>query len=78
MVTNGVLGQRVIYAQDAAARGRLNGLDMATFFGGGAIGSALGVRSYAEGGWPLAMAARLLLPVIALASFLTEASELQS
>ena len=51
---------------------------MATFFGGGAIGSALGGWSYAEGGWPLTMAAGLLLPVIALAYFLTEPAELQS
>ncbi len=78
VAANGVLGQRAIYALDAAARGRLNGLYMATFFGGGAIGSALGGWSYAEGGWPLTMAAGLLLPVIALAYFLTEKPELQT
>ena len=78
VAANGVLGQRAIYALDAAARGRLNGLYMATFFGGGAIGSALGGWSYAEGGWPLTMAAGLLLPVIALAYFLTEKPELQA
>ena len=78
VAANGVLGQRAIYALDAAARGRLNGLYMATFFGGGAIGSALGGWSYADGGWPLTMAAGLLLPVIALAYFLTEKPELQA
>ncbi len=78
VAANGVLGQRAIYALDAAARGRLNGLYMATFFGGGAIGSALGGWSYAEGGWPLTMATGLLLPVIALAYFLTEKPELQT
>ncbi len=77
VATNGVIGQRAIYALNAAARGRLNGLYMATFFGGGAIGSALGGWSYAEGGWPLTMAVGLPLPVLALAYFLTEASELQ-
>ena len=77
VAANGVLGQRAIYALDAAARGRLNGLYMATFFGGGAIGSALGGWSYAEGGWPLTMAAGLLLPALALAYFLTEKPELQ-
>ncbi len=78
VASNGVLGQRAIYALDAAARGRLNGLYMATFFGGGAIGSALGGWSYAEGGWPLTMAAGLLLPVVAVAYFLTEKPELQA
>ncbi len=78
LAANGVLGQRAIYALDAAARGRLNGLYMATFFSGGAIGSALGGWSYAEGGWPLTMATGLLLPVIALAYFLTEKPELQT
>ncbi len=75
---SGVIGQRAIYALNAAARGRLNGLYMATFFGGGAIGSALGGWSYAEGGWPLTMTCGLLLPLIALAYFLTEKSEPQS
>ncbi len=78
VAANGVLGQRAIYALDAAARGRLNGLYMATFFGGGAIGSALGGWSFAEGSWPLTMAIGLLLPVIALAYFLTEKPELQA
>ncbi len=77
VAASGVIGQRAIYALDAAARGRLNGLYMATFFGGGAIGSALGGWSYAEGGWPLTMTCGLLLPLIALAYFLTEKSEPQ-
>ncbi len=72
VAANGVLGQRAIYALDAAARGRLNGLYMATFFGGGAFGSAVGGWSYAEGGWPLTMAAGLLLPAAALSYFLSE------
>ena len=78
VAANGVLGQRAIYALDAAARGRLNGLYMATFFGGGAIGSALGGWSFAEGGWPLTMEVGLLLPLIALICFMTEESELQA
>ncbi len=75
VAANGVLGQRAIYALDAAARGRLNGLYMATFFAGGAIGSALAGWTFAEGGWPLTMAVGLLLPLIALVSFLTEKPE---
>jgi len=51
--SNLVLSQRVIYSIDAAARSRLNGVFMAIFFTGGAIGSALASWSYASGGWPL-------------------------
>jgi len=45
---------------------------MATFFAGGAAGSALGGWAYAHGGWLLAMEAGLALPVLALICFLTE------
>ena len=69
---NGVLGQRAIYTLGAAMRGRLNGLYMATFFAGGAIGSALGGWSYAMDGWSLTMEAGLALPILAAACFLTE------
>ncbi len=75
VTANGVLGQRAIYTLGATVRGRLNGLYMATFFAGGAIGSALGGWSYAEGGWSLAMGAGLVMPVLALACFLTEPKE---
>jgi predicted MFS family arabinose efflux permease len=69
-----VLGQRAIFTLDAAARSRLNGLYMATFFAGGAIGSAAGGWVYAHGGWPWAMAIGLCLPVVALASTFAERS----
>ncbi len=75
VTANGVLGQRAIYALGPAIRGRLNGLYMATFFAGGAIGSALGGWSYAEGGWSLVMEAGLVIPVLALACFFTEPEE---
>jgi hypothetical protein len=42
-----VLGQRAIFSLGAEYRSRLNGLYMATFFVGGAIGSALGGWAYA-------------------------------
>lgn len=45
---------------------------MATFFAGGAAGSALGGWAYAHGGWSLAMWAGLVLPVLAFCCFLTE------
>ena len=72
VTANGVLGQRAIYALGAGVRSRLNGLYMATFFAGGAAGSALGGWSYAHGGWSLTMWAGLVLPVLAFGCFLTE------
>ena len=72
MTAHLVLGQRAIFALGAEARGRLNGLYMATFYTGGAIGSALGGWAYAEGGWALASWVGLALPTAALAYFVTE------
>jgi len=69
---NGVLGQRAIFSLGAALRGRLNGLYMATFFLGGAAGSALGGWAFARGGWPLAAAFGAALPVLALLYYATE------
>lgn len=63
---NVVLGQRAIYSLGEAERSRLNALYMATFFVGGAIGSALGAWAYVSGGW---LAASLLggsMPLLAL------------
>ncbi|MDQ0132442.1 putative MFS family arabinose efflux permease [Neorhizobium galegae] len=67
-----VIGQRSIYNLGADLRSRLNGLYMATFFSGGAIGSAVGAWAFAEGGWLLASSIGLALPVIAFLYFLTE------
>jgi len=69
---NLVLGQRIIFSLSPAFRGRLNGLYMATFFCGGAIGSALGGWIYARHGWNGASAAGLAFGVVALGYFLTE------
>lgn len=46
-----VLGQRAIYALRPEARSRLNGLFIAIFFIGGAIGSALAGVAHTHGGW---------------------------
>ena len=70
--TNLVVGQRAIYALSAEHRSRLNGLYMATFFGGGAIGSALGGWAYATGGWNLTSWIGVAFPIVALLIFLTE------
>ncbi len=67
-----VLAQRAIYSLGAEYRSRLNGLFMATFFVGGAAGSALAGWSYAEGGWSLTTWVGLALPVSAFFCYLTE------
>ncbi|URK88882.1 MFS transporter [Rhizobium sp. RCAM05350] len=72
VTTNLVLGQRAIFVLGAEYRSRLNGLYMATFFAGGAVGSALGGWLYAEGGWWAASMLGLALPVVALLYSLNE------
>jgi len=69
---NLVLGQRAIYALGAEVRGRVNGLYMATFFLGGATGSALGAWSFAHGGWQAACAVGMGLIGAVFLVFLTE------
>ena len=72
VTTNLVVGQRAIFALGDAVRSRLNGLYMATFFAGGAIGSAFGALAFAHGGWPAAAWLGLALPALALACSATE------
>jgi len=67
-----VTGQRAIYSLGGELRSRLNGLFMAIFFTGGAIGSAVGAWAYAEGGWGLASMIGMALPAAAFLFFLTE------
>jgi predicted MFS family arabinose efflux permease len=45
---------------------------MATFFIGGAIGSAAGGWAYAHGGWALTSWIGIAFPIAALVYFLTE------
>jgi len=72
VTTNLVVGQRAIFVLGAEVRSRLNGLYMATFFAGGAAGSAAGGWAYAQGGWPWASALGAALPLVALLYALTE------
>jgi predicted MFS family arabinose efflux permease len=69
---NLVLGQRAIYSLGSEIRGRVNGVFMAVFFIGGAIGSALGGWAYAYGGWMFASILGLSMPVAALLYYFTE------
>jgi predicted MFS family arabinose efflux permease len=72
VTTNLVLGQRAIFTLGAEFRSRLNGIYMATFFMGGAIGSAVGGWAYAVGEWQAASWIGFTLPAAALLYFLTE------
>ncbi|WP_229753432.1 MFS transporter [Paenibacillus segetis] len=67
-----VLGQRAIYSLGNETRGRLNGLFMAIFFVGGAIGSFIGAWSYAYGGWTLTVLLGMSLPILAMLYYFTE------
>jgi len=69
---NLVLGQRAIFSLNPEIRGRLNGLFMAIFFFGGAIGSAVGGWIYATGGWSGALWIGMAFPIVAILYFATE------
>ncbi len=68
---NLLIGQRVIFSLGAAYRSRLNGLYIAIFFIGGALGSALGTWTYAHGGWELSSAVGFALPAAAFLYYVT-------
>ncbi|MDN9009039.1 MFS transporter [Brevibacillus laterosporus] len=69
---NLVLSQRSIFSLGPEIRSRLNGLFMAIFFLGGAIGSSVGGWAYSLGGWSAALWIGIAFPVIALLYFATE------
>ncbi len=69
---NLVTGQRAIFALPPEIRSRLNGLYMALFFMGGAVGSSLGGWMFAAHGWQGVMLAGLGFPALALCVFATE------
>ncbi|RFP08649.1 MULTISPECIES: MFS transporter [unclassified Duganella] len=69
---NLVTGQRAIFAMPAEIRSRLNGLYMALFFMGGALGSSLGGWMFAAHGWTGVLWAGLAFPLTALCIFATE------
>jgi predicted MFS family arabinose efflux permease len=66
---NMVLGQREIYALDAASRGRLNALYVTSVFIGGAVGSLIASPLYAHGGWTGVVIAGSAFPLVALLRF---------
>ncbi len=72
--TSMVLGQRTVYALDAASRSRLNALYMTSIFIGGAIGSAVASPLFDHGGWTWVLVVGTVLPLIALLAFLKDAT----
>ena len=69
---NMVVGQRAIFGLGAEVRSRLNAVYMATFFAGGALGSALASPAQVHGGWTLVCAIGLGFAAMALAYFMGE------
>ncbi len=74
---NLILSQRVIYGLAADVRARLNGLFIAMFFVGGALGSALASFAYAFGGWPATCLTGAGFALFALCAFVTEFTSLR-
>jgi predicted MFS family arabinose efflux permease len=72
VTANLVVGQRAIFSLGAEVRSRLNGLYVAIFFLGGAIGSSVGGWMFAHHGWQGVLATGLMFPVVAFALYLTE------
>jgi predicted MFS family arabinose efflux permease len=64
-----VFGQRAIYGLAPAMRSRLNGIFMAMFFCGGALGSALTSPVLSHFGWSGICAMGVAAPVLALGYF---------
>ncbi len=69
---NLVVGQRALFALGEHTRGRLNGLYIALFFLGGAVGSAVASICYSYGGWPLVCVIGAVFPLLALLLYSTE------
>ncbi|MCV4340728.1 MFS transporter [Pseudomonas capsici] len=69
---NLVVGQRAVYALDAASRSRLNALYMTSIFIGGAIGSSVASVLFDHGGWVWISVLGTALPLIALLGFLRD------
>lgn len=71
---NMVLGQRAIYALDAASRARLNALYVTSIFIGGAVGSLIASPLYSYGGWTAVLIAGSAFPLLALGRYVAGGS----
>ncbi len=75
---NLISSQRAIFALGPETRSRFNGLFMAFFFAGGAVGSALAGLSFAQGGWTLTCWTGVSFGLAALCYYATEFFRLDS
>ena len=69
---NQVVSQRAIYQLGVYIRSRLNGLYMAIFFVGGAVGSSIASLVYTYFGWRGVSTIGTLFPLVALAGYAIE------
>ena len=69
---NLVIGQRAIFELGEAVRSRLNGLYLAIFFAGGALGSALASVAFTHAGWGGVTAIGFVFGLAALLYYATE------
>jgi predicted MFS family arabinose efflux permease len=72
MQANQIIGQRIIYAIDPKARGRINAIYMTSIFVSGACGSLIASLTYFYGGWMLTAGSGAALGLALLAYFATE------
>ncbi|MFC0169400.1 MFS transporter [Pseudoduganella danionis] len=72
---NLVTGQRALFALAAETRSRLNGLYIAIFFLGGAVGSSLGAWMFAQHGWQGVLWTGLAFPLTAFVIWLVAARD---
>lgn len=72
VTANLIFGQRAIFMLAPEIRARLNALYIATFFFGGALGSAVASPLYEHGGWGYVTAVALLVMAVALVYYTTE------
>lgn len=68
-----VVGQRAVFGVRPEARSRMNTVYIATFFLGGAAGSALSGALYTAGGWPAVALAGAVLPLAGLSAWILAA-----
>jgi len=72
VTANLVFGQRAIFMLQPEIRSRLNALYIATFFTGGALGSALASPLFEHGGWAYVSIAGIAAIVLAMIYYATE------
>ncbi len=72
VAANLVLGQRAIFALNPEVRSRLNGLYIALFFVGGALGSGLGAWVFSQYGWTATLLLGMAFPSVALVYWVGE------